>query len=283
MASLKKYTQSLALVVAVLPRPILIVDEHGKIQYANDNASDFFGVSEHELLGNTLSALVAPSHKQNLNRTISKLIKDREGKFGRAKLLTISVLSKDDSRFPVIVSIAQVLTDDGAMHVLLDFETFELDNIGKDLAAQKLRSGFSKFVAIHALEVLEDSVAIYDQAWRCQYVNAAGWDILGRDKSEVLGKNLWKVLPDLENSEFKKAALEAMQTQNIVEFEEYYPRRRLWLKTKFYPSTIGLVVQTKDITRLKDLERMNSQLAGTLEEAMQVYWDKNNKFRHQDR
>lgn len=238
-------------------------------------------MSEHELLGSPLNALVAPSHKQNLNRTITTLIKDREGKFGRAKLLTISVLSKANSRFPVIASIAQILSDAGAMHVLLDFDTFELDSTGKDLAAQKLRTDFSNVGALYALEVLEDSIAIFDQAWHFQYVNKAGWETLQRDKSEVLGKNVWKVLPDLENSEFKIAAIEAMKTQTIIEIEEHYPRRRQWYKTKFYPSTTGLVAQTKNITRLKELEHVNSQLAGTLQEAMQVYWNEKNKFRHE--
>ncbi len=265
------------------PRPILIVDERGVIQYANDTTCEFFGVSESELLGSPLSALVAPSHKQNLNRAITKLIKDREGKFGRATLLSISVLSKDNSRFPVIASIAQVLSDDGTMHVILDFDTFELDSIGKDVAAQKLRVDFSEVVALHALEVLEDSIAIFDQAWRCQYVNAAGWETLQRSKPEVLGKNIWKVLPDLAKSEFKNAAHEAMRTQTTKEIEEYYPRRRQWFKTKFYPLTTMLVVQTKDITPLKDFEHMNSQLAGTLQEAMQVYWHEQNKFRREDK
>lgn len=259
------------------PRPILIVDERGVIQYANDTTCEFFGVSESKLLGSPLSAFVAPTHKQNLNRAITKLAKDREGKFGRATLLSISVLSKDDARFPVIASIAQVLSDDGTMHVLLDFDAFELDNVGKDVAA----AGFSKVVALHALEVLEDSIAIFDQAWRCQYVNAAGWETLQRNNHEVLGKNIWKVLPDLAKSEFKNAALEAMRTQTTREIEEYYPRRRKWFKTKFYPSTTMLVVQTKDITPLKEFEHMNSQLAGTLQEAMQVYWDEQNKFRRE--
>lgn len=132
---------------------------------------------------------------------------------------------------------------------------------------------------LDALDQLDDPVVIFDKNWCYLFVNKVGWEVLNRPKSEVLGNNVWELLPQLKGSEYQKAARQAMRTQQNKQIEEYYPYAQQWYTTKFYPLPNALVAQMKDITELKETRRINDQLHGSLAEAMEVYWSDENKKR----
>lgn len=118
-----------------------------------------------------------------------------------------------------------------------------------------LQAAAASLDAVNALDQLEEPVVIFDKDWCYQFVNKAGWEALGRPRSEILGKNVWRLFPHLKHTEYKKAALEAMREQRFIEIEEYYPHQRLWFRTKFYPSKDSLVAFMQDITDLVEMRK----------------------------
>lgn len=128
-----------------------------------------------------------------------------------------------------------------------------------------------------ALNALEDTVIILDKEWRYLFVNEAGWRVLTHIKKDVLGKNFWELLPHLKESRFGQVAHEAMRRQSKMEVEEYYPLTDKYFLTKLYPSEHSLVLHATDITDLVRARQMNNQLMGDLQEAMEVYWSKENQ------
>lgn len=149
------------------------------------------------------------------------------------------------------------------------------------LTERQIEAASASNEVIHALDLLDDPVVIFDKDWRYQFVNKVGWEVMGRKKSEVLGKNVWDLYPHLVGSEYQRAAMRAMKEQQKIEIEEYYPHRQAWYRTKFYPSKHSLVAQMHNITDLVETKKINDQLTGTLEEAMTVYWSEENRHRRE--
>ncbi|WP_162416098.1 sensor histidine kinase [Cyclobacterium roseum] len=87
--------------------------------------------------------------------------------------------------------------------------------------------------------------------WTVTYWNKQSEIILGRNKENVLGKNLWELYPDAVDSDFYVQYHRAMETGETVNFEEYYPTLDIWVEVTVYPSEIGLSVYFKDITLRK--------------------------------
>jgi PAS domain S-box-containing protein len=132
-------------------------------------------------------------------------------------------------------------------------------------------------VIIDALDALGDTIVVFDKSFNYVFLNKTGWEVIGLSKSEVLGKNVWKLMPHLKGSYFEKAAIEAMKEQKKLDIEEYYPHTRKWYRTYFYPFKTVLLLHITDITDLKNALEINSKLMGNLHDAMEVYWSEDNK------
>jgi PAS domain-containing protein len=127
----------------------------------------------------------------------------------------------------------------------------------------------------------EDSIVIFDTDWQYIYVNSSGWEALKRRKSDVLGKNVWKLFPHLIDSQFKAAATDSIQHQRHLTIQEYFPHTMSYARVKFYPSKKYLMVQISDITELMHAKQINSQLMGDLQPAMELYWSEENRERRE--
>jgi PAS domain-containing protein len=135
---------------------------------------------------------------------------------------------------------------------------------------------------VSMLDSLQDSVVILDKDWRYLFVNKTGWKVLKREKEDVLGGDVWRLLPHLKGTKFETAARNAVKTQIHTVIEEYYPHRNEYFRTAFYPSKTSLAIHITNITDLVVTENMNKQLLGNLQEAMEVYWsDENQALREQ--
>jgi len=178
---------------------------------------------------------------------------------------------------PIDVTIAQVLTNTNELNVLLRFDYHLQNATKKHHIEEQLEKASASFEVINALDMLDDPVVIFDDKWRYQFINKAGWNVLDEDRAEVLGRNVWQLRPHLKDSEYKKAAYRAMKTQMTVEIEEFYPKTQFWYKTKFFPSSHSLVAQMKNITEYRNAQLMNTQLLGDLEQAMEAYWSEENR------
>ncbi len=90
-----------------------------------------------------------------------------------------------------------------------------------------------------------------DKNWRFTYVNI-------NDKHSYQaepGRVIWEQCSDLVGSSFHSACLKAMDDQEFVYIEIYDPAEESWWANYIYPSTDGLVIYYKDITKQKKADR----------------------------
>ena len=75
-------------------------------------------------------------------------------------------------------------------------------------------------------------------------------------KGKIIGQNLWQLFPKAVNTLLYKKYLEAIATNEVITFENYYVTLDRWLEISAYPSISGLSIFLKDITdrKLSDLQ-----------------------------
>lgn len=56
------------------------------------------------------------------------------------------------------------------------------------------------------------------------------------DKEQFIGKNLWKLIPELDGTEFKEKYIKANEEDVKIKFENYYEPLDMWFKVRVYPS-----------------------------------------------
>lgn len=105
------------------------------------------------------------------------------------------------------------------------------------------------------LESVSDAFIAVDNHWIITYWNKEAEVILGKSKSEVLGKNLWEVYADAVGSVFYEKYHTAMQSGVAVHFEARYDTEDMWVEISAYPSAGGLSVYFKNVTDRKRTEQ----------------------------
>lgn len=108
------------------------------------------------------------------------------------------------------------------------------------------------------LESITDSFSVYDKDWRVTYLNREAEKLLprlGLTRKQVLGKNIWEVLPDLVGSDIYQKYHRAVAEQVPVEFEIFFPLLDGWYEVRAYPAKDYLAVYSQDITSRKNAEQ----------------------------
>ncbi len=90
------------------------------------------------------------------------------------------------------------------------------------------------------LESISDGFNMLDREWRYTYVNAAAAKMVGKSPGELLGKRLWDLWPQAENSPFETAYRKAVAENVPVNVEAFYPDPlNAWFDVRCYPSPDG--------------------------------------------
>jgi PAS domain S-box-containing protein len=110
------------------------------------------------------------------------------------------------------------------------------------------------------LESITDGFVAVDRQWRYTYVNQKAEQILQKNQTELLGKNMWEVFPHAIGSNFYNQCHEALRTGVTVQFEEFSSPLNIWFENSVYPSPNGLSIYFQDITDRKQLEEERNQL-----------------------
>lgn len=101
------------------------------------------------------------------------------------------------------------------------------------------------------LESIGDAFFAVDRNWIVTYWNNIAETVLNTKKPQVEGKNLWDVFSDAVGSESYKKYFLAVDTNQAVHFEDFYPPLGKWYEISAFPSSNGLSVYFKDITDRK--------------------------------
>lgn len=112
-----------------------------------------------------------------------------------------------------------------------------------------------------------DAFLSLDKNWNYIYVNKQLGELLKKEPSQLIGKNIWKEFPETVNSGTYQAFHRALREQKYICHIDYYEPLKLWQENHIYPSPDGLSVFIRDITQQKRTERRLVESIETLERA----------------
>jgi len=105
------------------------------------------------------------------------------------------------------------------------------------------------------LERVSDAIVALDSDWIYTYVNKKAAQAFGRTPDQMIGKHIWTEFPEGIGQPFYKAYYRAVETQQVITLEEYYPPYDRWFENRIYPSKDGLTILFNDITERKKAEQ----------------------------
>ncbi|MGC9505005.1 GAF domain-containing protein [Baaleninema sp.] len=152
-----------------------------------------------------------------------------------------------------------------SLRALREFGTHFSNDMGFDVVRQSwhqaLRPGFAKHFPlpsyqgiVEILESITEAFFAVDNHWKFVYVNRRGEKLWNVEKSELLGKTIWEVFPDLKDSVFAEECQAAFDTQTCRHFEEFYEPLGIWLEVRVHPEVDRLSIYFRDVTHHKRQE-----------------------------
>ena len=119
------------------------------------------------------------------------------------------------------------------------------------------------------LESIGDAFFAVDKNWTVTYWNRVAETALGVSKQQMVGKHLWDIFSDNIDSLSYKKYQQAIDTSEVVHFEDYYKALNKWYEISAYPSESGLSVYFKDITERRKTQQEIQELNTRLEEKVE--------------
>ena len=104
------------------------------------------------------------------------------------------------------------------------------------------------------LSSINDGFLVLDRNWCYTYSNDRYCKMIGMQQSEVLGRNIWELFPDVVDTDVYVQFQRAMTEQTPVQFEYFYPTWNRWFEYRVYPSADALTVFVADISDRKQAE-----------------------------
>jgi PAS domain S-box-containing protein len=115
------------------------------------------------------------------------------------------------------------------------------------------------------LESIGDAFFAVDKNWIVTYWNSSAEIVLQKTKLEMINYNLWAIFSSSKDSiSYLKYHL-AIELNQAMHFEDYYPPLDKWYEISAYPTDNGLSVYFKDITARKTSELLLKDLNASLQ------------------
>lgn len=209
-------------------------DAQGRFIQCSKASTDVWGYSPEELIGRPYMDFIVEEDHEFTRQVASQIMagKDFTNFQNRYK--------KRDGSIVHIVWSARWDTQEQTMFCIARDAT-------EKVTAEKLLKEHSERI-VSILESITDGFFAVDNNWTITYWNSEAERILGRKRSEVLGKNLWDEYRDAMPLKFYSEYHRAVKEQVSVHFEEFFPQLNIWFEVSAYPAPEGLSVYFKDIT-----------------------------------
>ncbi|SDE62441.1 PAS domain S-box-containing protein [Blastococcus fimeti] len=122
------------------------------------------------------------------------------------------------------------------------------------------------------LETMPIGLLELDTDWTVRYINAAGEQMVGYARADLLGRSYWDAFPASAGNDFGRVYREAVASRQPQTVEAFYPEPlNQWYEVHAVPTLHGLWVYFTEVTarrqaveRLALLARISDDLVGTL-------------------
>ena len=130
-----------------------------------------------------------------------------------------------------------------------------LARVGAHLEMARFRREAGERVT-RIMESIPDGLVTHDEEWRYTFVNAPAERLLGRPRSELLGKCVWDEFPSVVGTEVERQLRRAAAEQVVCEFEGRHADWGRWFENRAFPMPEGgIAVYFRDITERRALRR----------------------------
>ena len=106
------------------------------------------------------------------------------------------------------------------------------------------------------LSSISDAFGALDVHWRFIYANPGLAALAERMPEQLVGEEVWAMIPAFCEAGPKQALKRALKTQTSATFEVFLPRVNRWYETSVYPLESGLSLCSRDITARREAERV---------------------------
>ena len=221
-------------------------DTDGELLRWNDRLREVVGYTDAEISGMSPQDFVADEAVAELTTAIEQVLR------GDSVALELPLETADDARIPYEFS-ASPITDDG--------EVVGVTGIGRDVSERKRRRRQLERQRDDLERELkdvfgrvDDAFFALDEEWQFTHVNERAAALLDRSVGDLVGQNIWEAFPEAADTTFQGRYERALETQESVSFEEFYPPLGVWFEVTAYPSESGLSVYFRDVTERKERE-----------------------------
>ena len=235
---------------------IISTDEHFNILQWSMGAEKIYGYTKNEVLGKGIIQYVASKVDAAVR---IDMINDLQ-KNGRWQGELVQFDKYGNERH-VLISYSRILNPDGSVKGYTSTRTDisarkNLEKKLKDLNASLELDVNTKTAEIkEVFERMAKAFLAFDSNWKCTYLNEPVLEYLKANKEEVIGKKLGNLIEGITATQFYKACLKAMETQQVQELQEFIPFFNAWFESSIYPSPQGVSIYISDITKEKTVEK----------------------------
>jgi PAS domain S-box-containing protein len=223
------------------------LDSEWRFVLFNPAAEVYFGSSREEVLGKNLWEVFPQGLGTQYERICHEAMEQRA-----ASAIELPSRLRPDRVVEIRVSPMR----DGGISVALT------DVTERRLAQDALKTALARSEAI--LESISDAFYAVDAEWRFTYVNrvAEGW--WGRPRETLLGRSIWEVFPQAEDTDIYELHARAAESRKVERAELVSPILNRWIDVSIFPTRTGLSIYFRDIEERKQAEARQRLLVNEL-------------------
>lgn len=220
-------------VLDAIPDILYVFDRNGQMIGWNDSVVERTRYTDAEIADMHPLEFIANEDREEIAEAIARVLDQETIETRESHLVT-----KAGDYLPYEFTVAPITDDEG--------KVWAVAGVGRDITVRK------------RFERVSDAMYALDTDWRFTYLNEQAEELVGRSEAELLGTEVWEEFPEAANMEIYDSFQMALETQEPVTFETYYPPLETWFSVRAYPSKTGLSVYFRDIT---DREEREQELA----------------------
>ena len=266
-AALKQSQQKLKDIVESLGDGFFVLDREWRITYWNRKAEEITGLSRQTLLGTSFWQLYPKAQQLKFYP-----------QFSRALTENIPVCFEEFS--PTLqgwMEVSAYPTAEGLSVYIRDVTERKRHEKERGVLNEKLKK--TQEHLLNVLENMSDGFFIIDRSYTICFATDKVAAMLGLQKEEYIGKNLWEWFPQSRSKKFYAAYQKAFDHNTLVSFEEFMEGLNMWFEVSAYPNEDQLSVYIRDITERKRQERAlqisNERFHFVAQATSDVVWDWN--------